>query len=87
MSQYYFRTANDAGGPSGDPLEFESAENARRQAVLFVSEMLRERPDMVWDGDVRFDVTTEEGLILFTIMVVGVQSPAVSIRPQPLLPS
>ena len=68
MAQYYFRTANDAGGPSGDPLEFESAEDARRQAVLFTSEMLRERPDVVWHDDVRLDVTTEEGLILFTIV-------------------
>jgi len=87
MAKYYFCTANEAGGPNGDPFEFESAEDARRQAVLFTSEMLRERPDVVWHDEVRLDVTTEEGLILFTIMVVGVRSPAVSIRPQPLLAS
>ncbi|MBY8823308.1 DUF6894 family protein [Sphingomonas colocasiae] len=87
MAQYHFRTARDAGGPDGDPLEFENVGDARRKAVLFVSEMLRERPDMVWDDDVRLDVTTEDGLILFSIMVVGVQSPAVSMRAEPPLAS
>lgn len=87
MAHYYFRTTSNAGGPDGDPFEFDTTEDARRQAVLFTSEMLKERPDAVWCEDVRLDVTTDEGLILFTIMVVGVQSPAVSMRAQPPLPS
>jgi hypothetical protein len=58
--------------------ELNSIDDARREAVRIVTEVLRDNPDAIWKGgEFRVEVTDKNRLVLFTVMVVGVDSAAV----------
>jgi hypothetical protein len=49
--------------------------------VVHAAEIIRDRPDLVWAGDeVRVVVTDQHGLMLATVIVLGIDSPAIGAR-------
>ncbi len=51
---------------------------ARIEALQFSAGTVKDHPDYVWDGkDFRIEMTDETGLLLCTIVVLGIDAPAV----------
>jgi hypothetical protein len=75
--RFYFNLAGAAYDPDNVGEELPNMQAARIHSVIHASEVLRERPELVWSGDeVRIDVTDENRLVLFTVIVVGVNAAA-----------
>lgn len=78
--RYFFNKAGSLEDPDNEGLELATISEARITAVKFAGEALREQPDVVWKGDeFRVEVTDHRGLMLFTVVVIGIDSP--SLRP------
>ena len=59
-------------------IEFESIHDAKCQAVAYAGHLLADSAEQFWDtADFELLVTDENGLILFTMRVVGTEAPAV----------
>lgn len=57
--------------------EFATVNEARVEAVRYAAEVMRDHPTMIWTGqDFRIEVTNAEKLVLFTVVIVGVDAPA-----------
>ena len=77
----YFNMAGAVHDPDDEGHELPSVSDARIEAVRLASEYLHDRPEVVWLGDeFRVEVTTGTGLLLFTVIVFGVDAPAGSGR-------
>ena len=51
---------------------------AKRQAALLASGLLRDAPDHIWGGgDLTVSVRSSSGLQLFSIVVLGLTTPAI----------
>ena len=75
--RYFFNERNDDLKVDDDGLELASIKEARIEAVRYAGEVLRDHPTLVWTGDdFRIEVTDKTKLLLFTIIVVGVDAPA-----------
>ena len=56
-------------------------------AAQHVAEVIRDRPDAVWAGEeVRLEVTDERQMVLFTIIVFGVDAAATAGQPASFRP-
>lgn len=78
MARYFFHIQGDDLVHDEDGTELPSALHAREAAARFAGEMLRDRPDLVLDqGYLGVEVADESGLILFSVMVLGNDAPAV----------
>lgn len=77
MARYYFNQINGVFKPDDEGLEFATLHDARVEAVRYAGEELRDNPNLVWDGqDFRVEVTDKDKLVLFTVIVTGVDAPA-----------
>lgn len=77
MARYFFNQMDGEFKPDDEGLEFPSLDDARLEAVRYAGEVLRDRPSIVWQGeDFRIEVTDKTQLMLFTLIVVGVDAPA-----------
>jgi hypothetical protein len=57
--------------------ELASLSEARTMAVQSAAELIRDRPEVVWAGEeVRVEVTDSNQLVLFTVIVIGVDAAA-----------
>jgi hypothetical protein len=69
------------GTPQTDPEPFEAAnlKAARSQAVILAGELLRDADGRFWDegANWRVDVSDATGLVLYSILLVGIEAPAV----------
>jgi hypothetical protein len=73
----FFNLAGAIYDPDVEGIEIGSIVDARLEAVRFIGEFIRDRPDLVWAGEeVRVEVTDANQLILFTVIVLGVDAPA-----------
>jgi hypothetical protein len=78
----FFNLAGAVYDPDNEGAEVATIDQARILAAQAVAEVIRDRPDIVWAGEeVRMEVTDERQMVLFTIMVVGVDAPAVAGHP------
>ena len=58
-------------------IEFTTLDEARLEAARYAGEVMRDHPRLIWMGeDFRVEVTDEDRLVMFTVIVVGVDSPA-----------
>lgn len=74
---YFFNLAGAVYDPDNDGVELPDMQAARINAVVHASEIIRDRPELVWSGDeVRVEVTDENRLVLFTVVVIGVNAAA-----------
>ena len=75
--RFFFNLAGVVYDPDNLGQELATMEDARIAAVTEASYIIRDRPELVWRGDeVRVEVTDKNRLLLFTVVVVGVNSPA-----------
>jgi hypothetical protein len=76
--RYFFNLAGAIYDPDNEGMELATMAEARHQAVLSSAEFIHDRPDLVWTGEeVRMEVTDGSRLLLFTVVVFGVDSPSV----------
>jgi hypothetical protein len=73
----FFNLAGATYDPDVEGLELPSIVEARLEAARYIGEVIRDRPNLVWAGEeVRVEVTDARQLILFTIIVLGVDAPS-----------
>ena len=74
---YFFNLAGALYDPDNEGIELPSIGTARAAAAAHAGEILRDRPDAVWMGDeLRVEVTDSNQMVLFTVIVIGVDAPA-----------
>jgi hypothetical protein len=74
---YFFNIAGAAYDPDVEGYELPSMHEARLMATRHAGEVLRDRPGLAWTGEeLRIEVTDSAQLVLFTVIVFGVESPA-----------
>lgn len=74
--RYFFNLAGAVHDPDNEGIELPSLGDARVLAATHAGEILRDRPGVVWGGEeLRVEVTDENRLVLFTLIVLGVDSP------------
>jgi phage terminase large subunit-like protein len=74
---YFFNIAGAAYDPDVEGFELASMGEARLMAAKHAGELLRDRPGLVWQGEeLRVEVTDSNQLVLFTVIVLGVDAPA-----------
>lgn len=74
---YFFHVAGAIYDPDDAGFELADIGEARLMAAKHAGEILRDRPGLVWQGEeLRVEVTDENQLVLFTVIVLGVDSPA-----------
>jgi hypothetical protein len=75
----FFNLAGAVYDPDVEGIELASIGDARIEAARFAGELIRDQPNLAWAGEeMRVEVTDTNQLILFTIIVVGVDAPAAS---------
>jgi hypothetical protein len=74
---YFFTIAGAVYDPDVEGYELPSMHEARLMAARHAGEVLRDRPGLAWTGDeLRIEVRDSTQLVLFTVIVLGVDSPA-----------
>ena len=77
MPRYYFNLADGVFDPDPDGTELPDIVTARSEAVRYAVAIMRERPDVVWDGrDWRVEVTGADRELLFTLVVIAIDATA-----------
>lgn len=77
MSRYFFNLAGAVHDPDNEGYELDDLGQARHEAVRYAAEYIRDRPEVVWLGDeLRLEVTNGKGVLLFTLILFGVDAPA-----------
>jgi hypothetical protein len=75
----FFNLAGVLYDPDVEGIEMASIGDARIEAARFAGELIRDQPELAWAGEeMRVEVTDGNQLILFTIIVVGVDAPGVA---------
>jgi hypothetical protein len=75
--RFFFHLAGAVHDSDDEGVELGSVSEARTRAVQAAAELIRDRPEVVWAGEeFRVEVTDSNHLVLFTIIVVGVNAPA-----------
>jgi hypothetical protein len=83
----FFNLAGAVYDPDVAGLEVETIADARVLAARYIGEVIRDKPDLVWAGEeVRVEVTDARQLVLFTIVVFGVDAPASAREPPTFRP-
>lgn len=78
----FFNLAGAVHDPDVEGYECATISDARIMAARHIAEIIRDKPEVVWMGEeIRVAVTDEDQLILFTIIVVGIDAPAVAGQP------
>ena len=74
--RYFFNLAGAVHDPDNEGHELADLAAARMLSVELASDMLREDPKLAWTGEeFRVEVTNSERLVLFTVIVIGVDAP------------
>ena len=75
--RYFFNLAGAVHDPDNEGVELGNISLAREYAVRAAADYMRDHPDIVWLGEeFRLEVTNKDRLILFTLIVMGVDSAA-----------
>lgn len=74
---FFFNLAGATYDPDVEGIELPSMGQARLTAAIHAGEVLRDRPGLAWEGEeLRIEVTDENQLVLFTLIIFGVESAA-----------
>ena len=77
MPLYHFNLADGSFDPDPEGTELANVNEARAEAVRYAGAIMRERPEVVWDGgDWRVEVTGPDRNLLFTVIVIAIDAPA-----------
>jgi hypothetical protein len=84
----FYNLAGAVYDPDVEGAEMASIDDARIEAARFIAQSIKDKPEIVWAGEeIRVEVTDERQLVLFTIIVVGVDAPSVSGHPSSFRPN
>jgi hypothetical protein len=79
MPRYFFHTNNPDAEKDDEGREFADIATAKREAVRHAGQLLWDVAEHFWDdADVGMTVTDDKGLILFTMQIVGRDSPGLT---------
>jgi hypothetical protein len=76
MPAFHFQLRDGNVEPLEGPVELADVAQARLHAVRCAAEVLKAQPERVIGHDLRVEVSTSEGLLLFTVIAIGVDSAA-----------
>ena len=77
MPRFFFHRTNGAFDSDDEGTELCDLATARAEAIRFAAETVRDDPQQVWAGDVfRVEVSDEEGMLLCTVIILGLNAPA-----------
>lgn len=75
--RYFFNQFDGQFKADDEGLELSTINEARLEAVRYAGEVMKDHPTLVWTGqDFRVEVTDGKQLLLFMVIVVGVDAPA-----------
>ena len=73
----FFNLAGAIHDPDVEGIEMESLAAAREAAVRAIADCIRDQPEVIWSGqELRMEVTDSSQLIVSTVIVFGIDSPA-----------
>ena len=88
MPLYHFNIDGSVEGPDRDGTELDSLEVAKCEAIKLAGQVICESAGRFWDrAEWSMTVTDERGLALFTLHVVGTESPSTHAHARPVLPA
>lgn len=77
MARYHFHTKDGRQVLDEDGTELASMGDARRAALRYLSDILRDDTGEFWtDGAFSITTTDDNGLVLFDLQLVGTDAPA-----------
>ena len=77
MPRFFFHHTDGAFDPDDEGTVFPDLATARVEAVRYAAEVVRESPHEVWSGETfRIEVSDEQGMLLCTIVILGLDAPA-----------
>lgn len=83
----FFNLAGAVHDPDDEGYEVATIGDARIQAARNIAEVIRDQPEAVWAGEeIRLEVTDADQVILFTIIVVGVDAAVAEGQPDSFRP-
>ena len=72
----FFNLAGAVHDPDTTGIEMATLGDARKEAARYIGQVIRDKPEVVWLGDeMRVEVTDKDQLVLFTIVIFGVDAP------------
>lgn len=78
MARYFFHVQRDGLVLDEHGTEFSSALEARDAAARFAGDLLRETPSQIFDqGHLAVAMADESGQVLFSVLVLGNDVPAI----------
>ena len=77
MPRYFFHRADGVFDPDDEGTEFPDLAAARIEAIRFAAASIKDKPEEVWKGhNFRIEVSDEEGMLLCTVVILGLDAPA-----------
>ena len=77
MPRYFFHRTDGHREHDNEGTELEDLPTARKEAVVYAGQTMKDHPEMVWDGgDLKIEVSDEFGLILFVVVVTTLDAVA-----------
>lgn len=75
MPRYFFHTADGHADVDLTGTDLRDDHAARMEAIRYGGEVLRDEPDVLWNGrDFRVEVTDDAGKLMFTIVMLAVDA-------------
>ncbi|MBY8823303.1 DUF6894 family protein [Sphingomonas colocasiae] len=71
MARFILKVTEGIKAPEATCLDLENAQAARELATLHAAEIMRDWPDLIWDGELRVQVLDEAGFVLFSLFAMG----------------
>ena len=76
MPRYFFNTADGQADTDTEGTELPDTAVARTEAIRYAGALLRDSPDMLWDGrDFRVQVLGEDRRLVCTVVALAVDAP------------
>ena len=77
MPRYFFHRTDGYVDHDNEGVELADLRAVRTEAVMFAGASLRDDPDQVWGGqDFRIEVTDAQGMLLFTVVTLAIDTVA-----------
>ena len=75
MPLYFFHRTNGGVSVDREGTELPNLDSARREAIVYAAETLRDQPDWASPGELRVDIADTAGEVLLTV-VISARAPA-----------